>query len=74
MFVPQNGAAAMEALKAELAQVKEQARADNAASLKATEELRAEHAAHHRIEEKIAEMAVKLRDAAGRYELLEKEN
>ena len=37
-----DGAAAMEALRAELAQAKEQARASNAAALKAAEELRAE--------------------------------
>ena len=36
--------------------------------------MRAEHAAHRRSEEKIAEMAVEPRDAASRYELLEKEN
>ena len=37
-----DGAAAMEALRAELALAKEQARVSNAAALKATEELRAE--------------------------------
>ena len=36
----------MEALRAELALAKEQARASNAAALKAAEELRAEQAAH----------------------------
>ena len=64
----------MEALRAELAQAKEQARASNAAARKAAEELRAEHAAHRRSEDKIAEMAVELKNAADRYELLEKEN
>ena len=64
----------MEALRAELALAKEQARASNAATLKADEDLRAERAAHRRSEDKIAEMAVELRDATGRYELLEKEN
>ena len=59
---------------AELAQAKEQARASNAAALKAAEELRAEQAAHHRSKDKIAEMAVELKNAADRYELLEKEN
>ena len=68
------GAAAVEALRAELALAKEQACISNAAALKAAEELRAEQAARLRSEEKIAEMAVELRDAAGRYELLEKEN
>ena len=37
-----DGAAAVEALRAELAQAKEQAQASNAAALKAAEELRAE--------------------------------
>ena len=69
-----DGAAAVEALRAELALAKEQARVSNAAALKAAEDLRAEQAAHRRSEEKIAEMARELRDAAGRYELLEKEN
>ena len=41
-----DGAAAVEALRVELAQAKEQARASNAAALKAAEELRAEQAAH----------------------------
>ena len=41
-----DGAAAVEALRAELALAKEQARASNAAALKAVEELRAEQAAH----------------------------
>ena len=53
------------ALRAELALAKEQARASNAAALKAAEDLRAEQAAHRRSEDKIAEMAVELRDAAG---------
>ena len=56
-----DGAAAVEALRAELAQAKEQARASNAAALKAAEELRAEQAAHRRSEEKIAEMALELK-------------
>ena len=64
----------MEALRAELALAKEQARASNAAALKATEELRAEQATHRRSEDKVAEMAVELKNVADRYELLEKEN
>ena len=50
-----DGAAAMEALRVELAQAKEQARASNAAALKAAEELRVEQTAHRQSEEKIAE-------------------
>ena len=64
----------MEALREELALAKEQARASNAAALKVAEELRAEQATHCRSEDKIAEMAVELKNAAGRYELLEEEN
>ncbi|XBI53289.1 hypothetical protein VPH35_035532 [Triticum aestivum] len=70
----QDGAAAVEALRAELAQAKEQAWASNAAALKAAEELRAEQAAHRQSEEKLAQMAEELKNAADRYELLEKEN
>ena len=69
-----DGAAAVEALRAELAQAKEQARASNAAALKAAEELRAEQATHRRSDEKMAKMAEELKNAAGRYVLLEKEN
>ena len=64
----------METLRAELALAKEQVRAGNAAALKAAEELRAEQATHCRSEDKIAEMVVELKNAANRYELLEKEN
>ena len=64
----------METLRAELARAKEQARRSDAAALKAVKELRAEHAAHRQSEDKIAKMAVELKDAAGRYELLEKES
>ena len=67
-----DGDATVEALQAELSRAKEQARLANAASLKAAEELRAEQAARRRSEDKIAEMAVELKNAADRYELLEK--
>ena len=63
----------METLRAELARAKEQARRSDAAALKAAEELRAEQAAHRQSEDKIAKMAVELKDAADRYEL-EKES
>ena len=64
----------METLRAELARAKEQARRSDAAALKAAEELRAEQAAHRQSEDKIAKMAIELKDAADRYELLEKES
>ena len=64
----------METLWAELSRAKEQARRSDAAALKAVEELRAEQAAHCQSKEKIAKMAVELKDAADRYELLERES
>ena len=64
----------METLLAELAQAKEHARSSNAAALKAAEGLRAEQAALCESKEKIAKMAVELKDAADRYRLLEEEN
>ena len=64
----------MEAFRAELALAKEQAKRSDAAALKAAEELRDEQAAHRQSEDKIAKMVVELKDAADRYELLEKES
>ena len=63
----------MESLRAELAQAKEQARRSDAAALRAAEELKAEKVAHCLSREKMAELAVKLKDAADRKEALEKE-
>ena len=57
----------METLRAELARAKEQARSSNAAALKAVEELKAEKAAHCESKEKMAKMAIELKDAADRY-------
>ena len=64
----------MEALRTELARAKEQVRSSNAAALKAAGELRAETAAHCESKEKMAKMAVKLKDTADRCQLLEEEN
>ena len=64
----------METLWAELSRAKEQARRSDAAALKAVEEFRAEQAAHCESREKIAKMAVELKDAADRCELLERES
>ena len=69
-----DGAAAVEILWAELARAKEQARFSNAAAEKASAELKAEQAARRQDEEKISAMALELKNAAGRCELLEKEN
>ena len=68
-----DGAAAVEDLRAELARAKDQARKSDAAALKAAEELKAEKAAHCRSREEMAVMAVKLKDATDRYEVLERE-
>ena len=56
----------MEALRAELARAKDQARSSNAAALKVAEELTAEKAMHSESKEKMAKMAVKLKDNADR--------
>ena len=69
-----DGAAAMENLRAELSRAKEQARKSDAAAVKAAEELKAEQAAHCQSKKEMAEMAVKLKDAADRCKLLEKED
>ena len=69
-----DGAAAVESLRAELAQAKEQARTSDAAAEKALEELRAKQAAHYRSKKEMAEMAVKLKSAADRCKSLEKED
>ena len=68
-----DGAAAVESLRAELAQAKEQARRSNAAASRAAKELEAERATHCQSREEMAEMAVKLKDVTDRYEVLEKE-
>ena len=68
-----DGAAAVEGLRAELARAKEQARRSDAAASKAAEELKAEKAAHCQSREEMAGMAVKLKDAIDRYEVLERE-
>ena len=64
----------METLRAELSRAKEQARSSDAAALKAAEKLRAEKAAHSESKEKMAKMAVKLKDTADRCQFLEEEN
>ena len=69
-----DGAATVETLRAELARAKEQARISNAVALQAAEELRAEQAAHCESKEKIAKMAVELKDDADRYWILKEKN
>ena len=69
-----DGATAVEVLRAELARAKEQAWFSNAAAEKTSAELKDEQAARRQDEEKISTMALKLKNAASRCELLEKEN
>ena len=69
-----DGAATVEALRAELARAKEQARFGNAAALKAAEELKAEKATHGESRDKMAKMAIELKATADRCRVLEKEN
>ena len=64
----------METLWAELARAKEQARRSDAAALKVAEELKAGQAARRQSEDKIANMAIELQNAASGYELLKREN
>ena len=54
----------MESLQSELAQAKEQARRSDVAASRAAEELKAEKAAHCLSREEVAELAVKVKDAA----------
>ena len=69
-----DAAATVETLRAELARAKEQARISNAAALKAAEDFVAENATHCESKEKMAKMAVKLKDTADRCQFLEEEN
>ena len=74
MRVCTDGAAAVETLRGELAQAKEQARVSKAAADKASADLTAEQAARRRFEERVTEMEQKLKDTAAKCESLEKEN
>ena len=67
-----DGASTVQALRVELARAKEQARLGNAAALKVAEELKAEKAAHCGSQEKMAKMALELKDTADRCRVLEK--
>ena len=68
-----DSAASVENLRAELARAKEQATKSDAAAVTAAKELKAKQPAHCHIKKAIAEMAVKLKDAADRCEFLEQE-
>ena len=64
----------METLRAELARAKEQVRISNAVALKAAEEWKAKKAVHCESKEKMAKMAVELKDTADRCQFFEKGN
>ena len=74
MCINADGAAAVEALRAELARAKDQARFSNAGAEKASAELMAEQAARCQDKEAMSTMARELENAASRCKLLEKEN
>ena len=74
MCMNADGAAAMEALRAGLAQAKELARFSNAAAEKASAKLKAEQAARRQDKETMSTMTRELENAASRYKLLVKEN
>ena len=66
-----DGATTVEALRAELARAREQARLGNAAALKVAKELQAEKAAHGESRDK---MAIELKAATDHCRVFEKEN
>ena len=74
MCMSADGAAAVEALRAELARAKEKAWRSDATAEKASADLRAEQATRRQSEEKISAMALELKNTASRCEFLEKEN
>ena len=69
-----DGAATMEARRAELVRAKERVRLSDAAAKEASVELRAEQAARCQVEEKVSPMTCALENATGRCKILEKEN
>jgi hypothetical protein len=69
-----DNAAAVEALRAELARAKEQAKMSEAAAQKAAAKLKAEQAARRQRKERISTMTHELKDANVRCEFLKKDN
>ena len=66
--------AAVETLRGELAQAKEQARVNKAAANKAAEDLKSEQVVRHQYEERVTEVEQALKDAANKCESLEEKN
>ena len=69
-----DGAAAVEALRAELVRAKERIRLSDVAAKEASVELKAEQVARCQGEEKVSMMTLALENAAGCCEFLEREN
>ena len=69
-----DGAAAVEALRAELVRAKEQVRLSDAAAKEALVELKTEKAARCQVEEKVSTMTLALENTTRRCEILEKGN
>ena len=67
-------AAAVEALRGELAQAKEQAQVNKAAADKAAEDLKSEQVVRRQYEERVTEVEQALKDAASKCESLEEKN
>ena len=66
--------AAVETLRAELARAKDQTRMSNAAAEKVAAELKVEQTARRQCKERISTMALELKDATSRCQVLEKDN
>ena len=64
-------ATAVEALRVELAEAKEQARVNKVAADKAAEDLKSEHVVHCQYEERMTEVEQALKDADDKYKSLE---
>ena len=67
-------ATAVEALRGELAQAKEQARVNKAVGDKAAEEVKSEQVVRRQYEERVTEVEQALKDATGKCESLEEES
>ena len=67
-------AAAVETLRNELAQAKEQARVNKAAADKAAEDLKSKHAVRCQYEERVTQVEQALKDAADKYKSLEEKS
>ena len=74
LFIIAGSAAAVETLRGDLAQAKEQARVSQAVADKVAADLKAEQVVCHRYEERVTEVEQELKNAAGKCEALEEKN